>query len=143
MPGSDGLRILGDFWKKAVSWDLKLDEASWDPNLGESSWVYEMRRAWWGSDGTVSIVKLCLFSPRVEKPKSQEGNKSFVPELPRVVSISGFLMYISYIHILVLFWWLCCSPIVLFLYNIMARGFRFMPLGLVRLRTFRFSTWVT
>ena len=48
MPGSDGLRILGDFWKKAVSRDLKLDEASWDPNLGESSWVYEMRRAWWG-----------------------------------------------------------------------------------------------
>ena len=48
MPGSDGLRILGDFWKKAVSWDLKLDEASWDPNLGESSWVFEMRRTWWG-----------------------------------------------------------------------------------------------
>ena len=28
MPGSDGLRILGDFWKKAVSWDLDLDKAS-------------------------------------------------------------------------------------------------------------------
>ena len=27
--------------------------------------------------------------------------------------------------------------------NIMAEGFRFMPLGLVRLRTFRFSAWVT
>ena len=39
MPRSDGLRILGDFWKKVVSWDLKLDEASW---------VYDMHRAWWG-----------------------------------------------------------------------------------------------
>ena len=27
--------------------------------------------------------------------------------------------------------------------NIMAEGFRFMPLGLVRLRTFRLSTWVS
>ena len=27
--------------------------------------------------------------------------------------------------------------------NIMAEGFRFMPLGLVRLRTFRLSAWVT
>ncbi len=27
--------------------------------------------------------------------------------------------------------------------NIMAEGFRFTPLGLVRLRTFRLSTWVS
>ena len=27
--------------------------------------------------------------------------------------------------------------------NIIAEGFRFMPLGLVRLRTFRRSTWVS
>ena len=27
--------------------------------------------------------------------------------------------------------------------NIMAEGFRFMPLGLVRLRTFRLSTWIS
>ena len=27
--------------------------------------------------------------------------------------------------------------------NIMAEGFRLMPLGLVRLRTFRLSTWVS
>ena len=27
--------------------------------------------------------------------------------------------------------------------NIIAEGFRFMPLGLVRLRTFRLSTWVS
>ena len=50
MPGSVGLRILGDFWKKEVSWDLNLDEEGWlfEPRRGESSWVYEMRRAWWG-----------------------------------------------------------------------------------------------
>ena len=42
-----------------------------------------------GSDGTVSIVKIMLLSPRVEKPKSQEGNKSFVPELKKVVSVSS------------------------------------------------------
>ena len=33
-----------------------------------------------GSDGTGSIVKIVSLSPIVEKPKSQEGNKSFVPE---------------------------------------------------------------
>ena len=32
-----------------------------------------------------------------------------------------------------------CSPEC----NIMAEGFRFMPLGLVRLRTFQLSAWVT
>ena len=37
MPGSDGLRIWGDFWKKAVCWDLRQDKASWDSNLGEAS----------------------------------------------------------------------------------------------------------
>ena len=43
-----------------------------------------------GSDGTVSIVKIVSLSPHVEKPKSQEGNKSFVPELKKVVSVLGF-----------------------------------------------------
>ena len=32
---------------------------------------------------------------------------------------------------------------LLSLCNIMAKGFRFMPLSLVRLRTFRLSTWVS
>ena len=45
-----------------------------------------------GSDVTVSIVEIISLSfPCVEKPKSQEGNKSFVPELKKVVSVSGFL----------------------------------------------------
>ena len=115
MLGSDGLRIWGDFWKKAVSWDPNLDESSWDCGVHArllGQWV-EIRR-WmkrvdfliWarlgqlglrdaprvvGSDGTVSVVEIVSLSPRVEKPKSQEGNKSFVSELLRVVSVSGFL----------------------------------------------------
>ena len=41
-----------------------------------------------GSDGTVSIVKVVSLSlSSCGKPKSQEGNKSFVPE-PRELSVS-------------------------------------------------------
>ena len=53
-----------------------------------------------GSDRMVSIVKIVSLSARVKKPKSQEGNKSFVPELKKVVSVSGFLcMNVSHICI--------------------------------------------
>ena len=52
-----------------------------------------------GSDGTVSIVEIVSLSPHVKKPKSQEGNKSFVPELPRVVSVSSMHMNVLYICI--------------------------------------------
>ena len=60
-------------------------------------------RCW--SDGTVSIVEIVSLSSRVEKPKSQDGNKSFVPELKKVISVSGFLcmwtFYVSvYLYIL-------------------------------------------
>ena len=46
----------------------------------------------------------------------------------------------------------CCQNIHIYIYdeskwinqcNIMAEGFRFMPLGLFKLRTFRLSAWVT
>ena len=47
---------------------------------------------------------MCLSLSSCWKPKSQEGNKSFVPELKKVVSVSGFPMYISHIRILVLSW---------------------------------------
>ena len=62
-----------------------------------------------GSDGTVSIVKIGSLSPRVEKPKSQESNKSFVPELPRVISVSGFLCIWTYTfpYISRIVLWLC------------------------------------
>ena len=63
MPGSNGLRILGDFWKKAVSWDLRQDEAGWF-----LSWARPFHLgvrdvpSIVGSDGTVSIVKIISLS---------------------------------------------------------------------------------
>ena len=88
MPGSDGLRILSDFWKERVSWDLNLDEVSWFLDLGEASPVGSTRCAAcsgvrWNSQHSKDCVSLSLS----QKPKSQEGNKSFVPELLRVVSV--------------------------------------------------------
>ena len=92
MPGDDGQGVLVIF-EKAVSWDstlgevscdLSLGEASWDSNLGEASWdlnlgegspagAYTMRRAFVGSDGTVSIVKIVSLSLRVEKLKVKKS----------------------------------------------------------------------
>ena len=77
-----------DFWKKqwveiwtgihrafvvSVSWDSTLNEASWDLYLGQSSPAgdYGMHRAFVGSDGTVSIVKIVSLSPRVERLNSR------------------------------------------------------------------------
>ena len=71
------------------TWAKRVD---FESGRGQVSWVYVMHIV--GSDGTVSIVKIVSLSPRVGKPKSQEGNKSFVPELKKVVSVSriaGFL----------------------------------------------------
>ena len=86
---------FGDFWKSR----------SWDSDLGETrlTEVYVMRRAFVGSvnwdfdsgprvqrGGGVKIV--CLSLSLCRKTKSQKKvNKHFVPELPRVVSVSGFL----------------------------------------------------
>ena len=123
MPGSEGLGILGIFFKKAVSWDLSLGEASWDSDLGETSpvVVYGMRRAFVGSVswdwtlgrrvqqgiwlkddvGTVSIVRIvCLSLLLSNKLKVKKVNKRFVPELKKVVSIfryfhaSGYTTYL-------------------------------------------------
>ena len=52
--------------------------------------AYGIHRAFVGSDGTVSIVKIVSLSPRVED-QTQEVYKRFVPELKKVVSVSGFL----------------------------------------------------
>ena len=91
-PESMGPWILGEFWKKAVSWDLKLDEASWFSNLGEARPVESTRCAArggvrWNSQHSKNCTSLSLCS--CWKLKSQEGNKSFVPEIPRVVSVSS------------------------------------------------------
>ena len=87
MPGSDGLQILGDFWKKSS--ELRF-EASWFLDLGEANPVMDYgmsARCWvkWNSQQSKNCV--CLSS--CWKPKSQEGNKSFVPELKKVVSVSS------------------------------------------------------
>ena len=79
-----------------------------------------------GSDGTVRIVKIvCLSLSSCRKPKSQEGNKSFVPE-PRESSVFRdsyaseclthpyiCILYSSHIHILILFRWICYKYTVL------------------------------
>ena len=83
------------FWvifekKTPVSWDLNLDEASWFLDLGEASPVMDYgmpARCWvrWNSQHSRNCVSLSL----CWKSKSQEGNKSFVPGLPRVVNVSS------------------------------------------------------
>ena len=61
MSGSDGLRILGDFWKKKIS-ELRSEARRVQLGLQHVPRVM-------GSDGTVSIVKIVSLSPRVEKLK--------------------------------------------------------------------------
>ena len=68
--------ILSDF-EKAVSWDLNFDGASWDSNLVEASPVV-CCGVWarvFGSDETVSIIKIVSLSPRV-KYQGKESSKS-------------------------------------------------------------------
>ena len=96
MPGSDGLGFLV-ILKKTGGWDLDLDEASWFFWPGRGQWVYGLRGAharwlsqwveswWWTNSQHRKIVCLSL-SPRVEKSKLKEGNKSFLPE-PRDPSV--------------------------------------------------------
>ena len=76
MSGSDGLRSLGDFWKKAVCWDLNLEEATWFSNLGEARPGGSTRCAArggvrWNSQHSRNCVSLS---------SCREGNKGFVPE---------------------------------------------------------------
>ena len=67
--------------------------------VGQSSWVDDCRR-WRNSQHS----KDCVSLSSCRKTKTQEVNKRFVPELPRVVSVSGFLcIWIFYIFI----FWLC------------------------------------
>ena len=81
----------GWFWKKAVSWDPKLGEASWDLKLDEANPLRGLRDAprvcWvrWDGQHSQNCVSLSLL---VSEDKTQEGNKSFVPELKKVVSVS-------------------------------------------------------
>ena len=105
MPGNDGLRILGDFWKKAVSWDLGLDEEGWFLNWGQSSPVdYRMpTRYWvrWKSQHSKDCVSLF---PRVENLKVKKVIK-FSYLNYRVSSVFqvffGFLCPMNVLHIFI------------------------------------------
>ena len=70
---------------------MKLDEESWFLDLGEASPVMDYgmpARCWvrWNSQQSKNCVSL---SPRVENLKVKKVIKGFVPELPRVVSVSS------------------------------------------------------
>ena len=104
----------------------KSSELRFGPRGGQSSWaqrdepcvcwVYELRlgrlESWPKDDvGTVSIVKIVSLSLRLEKLKVKKKVKGFVPELKKVVIISGLFVNILHIHIFYVF--------VFWLYNIL------------------------
>ena len=87
MPGSYGLGFLVILNKsRELRFGLRLSELIFGPGWGQSSYSLVGALRVVGSDGTVSIVRIVSLSPRVEKPKLKEGNKSFVPE-PRESSV--------------------------------------------------------
>ena len=89
------------------SWTKRVDFL----DLGEASPVGSTRcvvRCWdrWNSQHSKNYVSLSS----CWKPKSQEGNRSFVPELPRVVSVSSVLripMHTNILYICIVVLWLC------------------------------------
>ena len=61
------------FWKKSskLRFGPGWSELRFEAGRGESSWAYGMRRAFVGSDGMVSIVKIVSLSPHVERLNSR------------------------------------------------------------------------
>ena len=106
------LWATGCAFVESLSWDLNLGEGSPAEGygmrggfVGSVSWDWTLGRpvqlrSWLKDDvRTVSIVKIVSISPRVEKLKVKKINKRFVPELKKVVSVSGFpCMCICYTH---------------------------------------------
>ena len=76
MPGSDGLRI----W-----WFRKSSYLRFDSGPGQFSRGVDCRRC-----RNSQHSKNCVSLSSCRKPKSQDGNKRFVPEQQRVVSVSVF-----------------------------------------------------
>ena len=120
MAGSDGLGLLAIL--KRSSWlrfEVRWSEFRFDATRSGLRFLSCGRpvQLWTmgvpcvvGSDGTVSIVETVCLSPRVETPKLKEGYKSFVPELKKVVCVSGFLciwtfyisVYFTYLYLAML-----------------------------------------
>ena len=76
-------RFLGQ-WVEIWRWTKRVDLWTWARPV---QWGLRDAPCIVRSDGIVSIVKIMSLSPRVEKSKLKEGNKNFVPELKRVVSV--------------------------------------------------------
>ena len=120
MPGSDGLGFLG-ILKKAVSWDLDLDESSCFAAGMRARWLGQWVESWRWTNSQHS--KNCVSLSSCRKPKSQEGNKSFVSE-PRESSLFwvffGFLCvrifyaceHLTFVHYGYITYWLrlCLTP---------------------------------
>ena len=96
------------FWKKQLveiwDWTKRVDFRSSARRVqlfaaggARVGWVSEFRA---DAGRTVSIVKIVSLSPRCEKPKSQEGNKSLVPE-PRELSVFRVFFGLCTFHIFV------------------------------------------
>ena len=120
------------FWKKLLveirGWTKRVDFWTWGRPV--QLWTTGCPHVG-GSDGTVGVVKIVSLSS-CWKPKSHEGNKSFVPE-PRESSVFRdsyscdrlthpytCILYISHNHIL----WMCyiCVPTIqIDLFEIMKR----------------------
>ena len=88
---------LGCEWRHAQKWAVGNFGDFWKKQLVEiQTWaslvvVNRRRRVFVGSDGMVSIVKIVSLS-LCRKTKSQKKLINvFVPELKKVISVSGFL----------------------------------------------------
>ena len=102
MPGSDGLRILGDFWKKADSWVLKLDETSWFLDLGEASPVMDYgmpARCWVRRNSQHSRNCLSLLVSKSLKVKKVIKVSYLNKENRQCFAYFGIPMHMNVLHI--------------------------------------------
>ena len=106
MPGREEMEILVIFEKNQLA-EIRtkakpvqlvyrmrcafVGSVSWDSDSGPRVQLGNWLK---GYVGTVSIVKNCVSLSSCRKPKSQEGNRSFVPELKKVVSVSRISGYL-------------------------------------------------
>ena len=132
MRGSDGMGFFV-ILKKAVSWDLDIDEASWffGPGRGQSSYGLGGAPHVVGSDGTVRIAKIVCLSLLVLKTWIKKGNKSFVSE-PRESSLFRVFRIPMSMNILWTVWKFLCIHI----FYVLIYGYvTIIPLSRILLQT--------